>query len=67
MKTLLSFVVLSAFVSCGPAPELKRRAFFQSGPDKLSDGRFNLDNKSRDEVLKIKYDNKVTLNCDLKL
>lgn len=66
MKTLISFAVLSALVSCGPAPELKRRAFLTSSPEKLADGRLNLDNKTRDEVLVIKYENKVMLNCDLK-
>ncbi len=67
MKTILSMTILFAFVSCAPAPELKRRpeSFFQTS--KLSDKTINLDNSSVAEVLSLKYDNKVMLDCELKI
>ena len=67
MKKLLPLTLFFAFVSCGPAPELKRRpeSFFQK--NKLIDKKINLDNSSVAEVLSLKYDNKVILDCELKI
>jgi hypothetical protein len=65
MKFIPSLAVLAVLVACGPAPELKRRQF-SSGPEMLKDGRVNLDNKTPAEVLKIKYNNDVRLECEFK-
>lgn len=67
MKTILSFTILLAFVSCGPAPELKRRPMTLIQKDQQVDKKLNLDNSSVAEVLALKYDNKVMLDCDLKI
>lgn len=65
MKTLISFVVLSALMSCGPAPELKRRTFFTT-TDKATDGSA-LGTKTDEEIIKIKYNESVPLRCEIKI
>ncbi len=65
MKVFISILVLSALMSCGPAPKLELRPLTATHSDKLLDGRINLDAKSVSDVLMIKYDNKVFLKCTL--
>ncbi|MES2527790.1 MAG: hypothetical protein V4598_11920 [Bdellovibrionota bacterium] len=65
MKAILSLAVLSALVSCGPAPKLERRPEGLMTREKLVDGKTNLDTVSVSEVFRIKYENTVTLKCTL--
>ncbi|MFL5784886.1 MAG: hypothetical protein ACJ76H_09775 [Bacteriovoracaceae bacterium] len=67
MKAILSLAVLAVLMSCGPAPDLKRRpeSWFIN-KDKLSDGRIDLDKKTPAEVLQIKYNNVVNLECEFR-
>ena len=65
MKAVLSFAVLSALISCGPAPKLERRPESLMNREKLTDGKVNLDMVSVSDVFRIKYENIVTLKCTL--
>lgn len=65
MKALISFAVLSALVSCGPAPELKRRAFLTT-TDKQTDANA-LTGKTDQDIIKMKYNGDVPLKCEFKI
>ncbi len=55
MNRYISAALLIAIVSCGPAPKLKKQRLT------------NLDSLTVAEVYKIKYEDKVFLNCEVKL
>lgn len=65
MKALISVAVLSALMSCGPAPELKRRAF-QTSTDKSTDA-FALTGRTDENIIQMKYNDKIDLKCDFKI
>lgn len=65
MKALISFAVLSALMSCGPAPELKRLTL-QTTTDKSIEAAA-LTGKTDEEIIKMKYAGSVPLNCEFKI
>lgn len=65
MKALISVAVFSALMSCGPAPELKRRAFLPS-TDKSTDA-FALTGRTDENIIQMKYNDKIDLKCDFKI
>ncbi len=60
MKTPLSFVLLTILASCGPAPEIKKRAPLFTTEEKL----VVLSEKADKEVIISKYKNTIKLKCD---
>ncbi len=60
MKLITSFVVLSALVSCAPAPEIKKRDPLFTTEEKI----VVLSEKADKEILSAKYNNSIKLRCD---
>lgn len=60
MKSYLSLAVLSALISCAPAPEIKKRAPLFTSTEKL----VVLSEKADKEVITSKYNDSIKLRCD---
>ena len=60
MKLITSLVVLSALVSCAPAPEIKKRSPLFTTEEKL----VVLSDKADKEIMSAKYNNSINLRCD---